>query len=132
MWVLNKALILLFWTVLLDYFIDNFSVCMRVSVFFIKVVELIQRFSLYTKMTSPPESILRTLYEGYSESKYRLLISLTHPRDCPFAHVQWLPLLIEKPQTPFREIRHHHHHHNLYFPFIHFRVHSQGCGNSQV
>jgi len=27
---------------------------------------------------------------------------------------------------------HHHHHHNLYFPFIHFRVHSQGCGNSQV
>ena len=25
-----------------------------------------------------------------------------------------------------------HHHHGLYFPFIHFRVHSQGCGNSQV
>ena len=24
------------------------------------------------------------------------------------------------------------HHHGLYFPFIHFRVHSQGCGNSQV
>jgi len=24
------------------------------------------------------------------------------------------------------------HHHHLYFPFIHFRVHSQGCGNSQV
>ena len=26
----------------------------------------------------------------------------------------------------------HHHHHNLYFPFIHFWVHSQGCGNIQV
>jgi len=27
-------------------------------------------------------------YVGYSESKYRLCISLTHPRDCHFAHVQ--------------------------------------------
>ena len=45
------------------------------------------------------------LYVGYSESKYRLRISLAHPRDCHFAHVQWLPLSIEKPQTPFREIR---------------------------
>ena len=45
------------------------------------------------------------IYIGYSESKYRLRISLTHPRDCHFAHVQWLPLSIEKPQTPFREIR---------------------------
>ena len=27
-------------------------------------------------------------YIGYSESKYRLHISLAHPRDCPFAHVQ--------------------------------------------
>jgi hypothetical protein len=44
-------------------------------------------------------------YEGYSESKYRLRIPLTHPRDCPFAHVQWLSLSIEKLQTPFREIR---------------------------
>ena len=25
-----------------------------------------------------------------------------------------------------------HHHHRLYFPFIQFWVHSQGCGNSQV
>ena len=45
------------------------------------------------------------IYVGYSESKYRLRISLAHPRDCHFAHVQWLPLSIEKPQTPFREIR---------------------------
>jgi hypothetical protein len=44
-------------------------------------------------------------YVGYSESKYRLRISLAHPRDCPFAHVQWLPVSTEKPQTPFREIR---------------------------
>ena len=44
-------------------------------------------------------------YVGYSESKYRLRISLAHPRDCHFAHVQLLPLSIEKPQTPFREIR---------------------------
>jgi len=27
-------------------------------------------------------------YEGYSESKYRLRISLAHPQVCPFAHVQ--------------------------------------------
>jgi len=31
------------------------------------------------------------LYVGYSGSKYRLRISLAHPRDCHFAHVQWLP-----------------------------------------
>ena len=42
---------------------------------------------------------------GYSENKYRLRIFLAHPRDCHFAHVQWLPLLTEKLQTPFREIR---------------------------
>ena len=47
----------------------------------------------------------KCLYVGYSESKYRQRISLAHPRDCHFAHVQWLPLSIEKPQTPFREIR---------------------------
>ena len=46
-----------------------------------------------------------TIYVGYSERKYRLRISLAHPRDCHFAHVQCLPLSIEKPQTPFREIR---------------------------
>jgi len=28
------------------------------------------------------------LYDGYSESKYHLRISLAHPRDCPFANVQ--------------------------------------------
>jgi len=44
-------------------------------------------------------------YVGYWESKYRLRISLAHPRDCHFVHVQWLSLSIEKPQTPFREIR---------------------------
>ena len=44
-------------------------------------------------------------YVGYSESKDRLRISLAHPPNCHFAHVQWLPVSIEKPQTPFREIR---------------------------
>ena len=44
-------------------------------------------------------------YVGYSESKYRLRVSLAHPRDCPFAHVQWLPLSTEKVQKSFREIR---------------------------
>ena len=44
-------------------------------------------------------------YVGYSESEYRLRISLAHPRDCHFAHVHWLPLSTEKPQTPFRKIR---------------------------
>jgi len=29
-----------------------------------------------------------TIYIGYLESKYRLRISLVHPRDCHFAHVQ--------------------------------------------
>jgi len=28
------------------------------------------------------------IHVGYSESKYRLRISLAHPRDCHFAHVQ--------------------------------------------
>jgi len=28
------------------------------------------------------------MYVGYLESKYRLRISLAHPRDCHFAHVQ--------------------------------------------
>ena len=45
------------------------------------------------------------MYVGYSESKYRLCISLVHPRDYHFAHVQGLPQSIEKPQTPFCEIR---------------------------
>ena len=44
-------------------------------------------------------------YVGYSKSKYRLRIFLAHPRGCQFAHVQWLPVSIEKSQTPFREIR---------------------------
>jgi len=44
-------------------------------------------------------------YVGYLEGKYRLRISLVHPRDWHFAHVQWLPLSIEKPQAPFCEIR---------------------------
>ena len=44
-------------------------------------------------------------YVRYSESKYRLRISLAHPRDWHFANVQWLPLSIEKTQTPFRDIR---------------------------
>jgi len=32
--------------------------------------------------------LLNTKYVGYSGSKYRLRISLAHPRDCHFAHVQ--------------------------------------------
>ena len=47
----------------------------------------------------------REYYVGYSENKHRLRIYLAHPRDCYFAHVQWLPLSNEKPQTSFREIR---------------------------
>jgi len=31
---------------------------------------------------------LPPIYVGYSESNYRLRISLVHPRDCNFAHVQ--------------------------------------------
>jgi len=41
------------------------------------------------------------IYVGYSESKYRLRISLAHPRDCHFAHVQGLHLSIEKSQMSF-------------------------------
>jgi len=51
------------------------------------------------------ENVESFKYVGYSESKYRLLISLTHPWDCHFAQVQWIPLSIKKPQTAFREIR---------------------------
>ena len=40
------------------------------------------------------------LYVGYSESKYRLHISLAHPRDSHFAHVQWLPLSIDISWNP--------------------------------
>jgi len=47
----------------------------------------------------------KNIYVSYSESKHRLRIFLAHPQDCHFAHVQWLPLSIEKPRTPFREIR---------------------------
>ena len=54
------------------------------------------------------------IYVGYSASKYRLRISLAHPRDRHFAHVQWLPLSIEKPQMPFREI-------HVMFTFAHVR-----------
>ena len=52
-----------------------------------------------------PKRKIKGKYVGYSESMYRLRISLAHPRDCHFSHVQWLPLSNEKPQTPFREIR---------------------------
>ena len=31
---------------------------------------------------------LKLFYVGHSESKYRLRISLAHPPDCHFAHVQ--------------------------------------------
>ena len=62
------------------------------------------------KLKSVPIELIRLtfsrfLYVCYSESKYLLRMPLVHPRDCHFAHVQWLPLSIEKPQTPFREIR---------------------------
>jgi len=33
-------------------------------------------------------NMFRQIYIGYSESKYRLHISLAHPPDCHFAHVQ--------------------------------------------
>ena len=52
-----------------------------------------------------PQADVNHLYVGYLESKYHLRIFLAHPRDCHFAHVQSLSLSIEKPQTPFCEIR---------------------------
>jgi len=56
-------------------------------------------------MTTEWVIITDVMYVGYSECKYRLRVSLAHPQDCNFAYVRWLPLSIEKPQTPFREIR---------------------------
>jgi len=46
----------------------------------------------------------RIKYVGYLESKYHLRISLMHLQECHFAHVQGLPLSVEKLQTPFHEI----------------------------
>jgi len=46
-----------------------------------------QKFDSVRKMMSLKCMKGRT-YVGYSESKYRLRISLPHPRDCHFAHVQ--------------------------------------------
>ena len=62
------------------------------------------RFQVATTCFSCSPADLNLLV-GYSKSKCRLRISLAHPRDCQFAHVQWLPLSIEKPHSPFREIR---------------------------
>ena len=49
-------------------------------------------------------ALASSAYVGYSESKYHLRISLLHPRDCHFTHMQRLPLSIGKPQMPLREI----------------------------
>jgi len=62
-------------------------------------------YCLFSLLIKSFAIVVTSYYVGYSESKYRLRISLAHPRDCHFAHVQWLSLSIEKPQTPFREIR---------------------------
>ena len=51
------------------------------------------------------QDLMTTYCIGYSESKYCLRMSLMHPQDRHFAHMPWLPVSIEKPQTPFREIR---------------------------
>jgi len=67
-------------------------------------------------------SIVVSFYVGYSESRSRLRVSLAHPRDCHFAHVQWLPLSFEKPQTPFREIL-------IMFMFVYQQVHIDDPGN---
>jgi len=48
---------MLLWKVLLDYFIDSFSVCMKVFVSYIIVIELMQLFSLYMQMTSAPDTL---------------------------------------------------------------------------
>ena len=71
------------------------------------LVRLYVKSKLTEKKNNTYLHILKLLYSyvGYSESKYRLRISLAHPRDCHFAHAQWLPLSIVKPQAPFREIR---------------------------
>jgi len=42
---------------------------------------------LFLYLKSVPLKITR-IYLGYSESKYRLRISLAHPQDCHFAHMQ--------------------------------------------
>jgi len=62
-------------------------------------------FTSFTVISDEDTFSLKSGYVGHSESKYRLRTSLADPRDSHFAHVQWLLLWIEKPQTPFREIR---------------------------
>jgi hypothetical protein len=46
---------MLLWKVLLVYFTDIFSVCIKVFVLYIIMIELMQQFSLYMQMTSAPD-----------------------------------------------------------------------------
>ena len=48
---------------------------------------VVHTFVAFVKMCSL-NAIIALKYVGYSESKYRLRISLAHPRDCHFTHVQ--------------------------------------------
>ena len=41
---------MLLWKVLLDYFMDSFSVCMKVFVSYVIMIELMQQSSLYMQM----------------------------------------------------------------------------------
>jgi len=51
---------MLLWKVLLVYFIDIFSVCIKVSVSYLIMIELMQQFSLYMQMTSAPDTLYNT------------------------------------------------------------------------
>ena len=72
---------------------------------YLSLANAINKYKKYIYIYNTINTISNTGYVGYAESKYRLRISLVHPRDCYFAHVQRLPLSVEKQQTPFREIR---------------------------
>jgi hypothetical protein len=48
---------MLLWKILLDYFMDSFSVCVKVFVSYIIMIELIQHSSLYMQTTSAPDTL---------------------------------------------------------------------------
>jgi len=53
---------MLLWKVLLDYFMDSFSVCMKVFVSYVIMIELMQQSSLHMQMTSAPDTLYNLKY----------------------------------------------------------------------
>jgi len=88
----ERFLFILVWFHVCTYKINNYK-------------KLVVTYHIEYKQKTHVDTQYIHIYVCYSENKYLLRISLAHPRDCHFAHVQRLPLSIEQPQTPFLDIR---------------------------